>query len=90
MSAWVLNRCQACWNIILSCFNFMITYRPRFEQCRFDALLRCLYLAPKEGDAANVQQYFVYLKSKWLLLKTVYSTTSMDSTFLKDICISLL
>jgi hypothetical protein len=28
MSAWVLNRCQARWSISLSCFNFMITYRP--------------------------------------------------------------
>jgi hypothetical protein len=52
MSARVLNRHQAHWSISLSRFNFMITYRPGFQQSRSDALSRRSYLAPKEGDVA--------------------------------------
>jgi hypothetical protein len=68
----------------------MITYRLGSQQGQSDALSRRPYLAPKEGDATYNQQHFVLLKSEQLLLKIVHITTLMDSTFLKDIHVSLL
>jgi hypothetical protein len=90
MSARVLNQCQARWSISLSRFNFIITYCLGSQQGRSNALSRHSYLAFKEGDAAYDQQHFVLLKPKRLLLKSKHITTSVDSTFLKDIYISLL
>ena len=89
MSAKVLNRRQARWNILLSRFNFIITYRPQIEQIRSDALSRRAYLAPKEGDAAYDQQLSTLLKSEQLQLITTHITTSMDVAFLQDIRVSL-
>jgi hypothetical protein len=88
--AWVLNQFQARWSIPLSHFNFIIMYRPGSQQGRSDALSKRSYLSPKEEDAAYDQQHYVLLKPKQLLLRTMHTTTSMDSTFLMDVCISLL
>jgi hypothetical protein len=71
MSSQVLNRHQAHWSMSLSCFNFMITYRPGSQQGWFDALLRRSYLAPKEGDTIYDQQHLVFLKPERLLLRTL-------------------
>jgi hypothetical protein len=51
MTASVLNRHQARWNMSLSRFDFVITYQPRKQQGLSDALFRWLYLVPKEGEA---------------------------------------
>ena len=55
MSARVLNRREARWNISLSRFDFVITYRPGKQQGLSDALSRRSYLAPraKEADLIN-------------------------------------
>jgi hypothetical protein len=55
MTARVLNRRQARWNMSLSRFNFVITYQPRKQQGLFDALSRQSYLIPKEGEVAYEQ-----------------------------------
>ena len=52
MSARVLNRRQARWNMSLSRFNFSIRYRPGKQHGLSDALSRRSYLVPKEGEAA--------------------------------------
>jgi len=88
MSAKVLNRRQARWNISLSRFNFVITYRSGSKQIRSDALSRRAYLAPKEGDAAYDQQKTTLIKPEQLQLKTVRTTTSVDASFLQDIRVS--
>jgi hypothetical protein len=62
MSAQVLNRRQGCCNLSLSCFNFIITYRPGSQQRRSNTLSRRSYLIPKEGDAAYDQQHSILLK----------------------------
>jgi hypothetical protein len=90
MSTQVLNQRQARWNISLSCFNFIIMYRHRFQQDQSDALSRRSYLASKERDVAYDQQHSVLLKSKQLLLRTIYTTISVDSIFLTNIYINLL
>ena len=89
ISAKVLNRRQARWNISLSCFNFIITYRLGTQQIQSDALSRRAYLAPKEGDAAYDQQRSTLLKPEQLQLRTTHITTSMDVAFLEDIRVSL-
>ena len=55
MSAQVLNQRQACWNISLPHFNFIITYHPTSQHGQFDALSRRSYFIPKEGDATYDQ-----------------------------------
>jgi hypothetical protein len=50
MTVRVLNRCQAWWALSLFQFRFVITYHPRQQQGKPDALSGRLYLAPKEGD----------------------------------------
>ena len=70
-------------------FNFIITYRYRTQQIRFDALSRRAYLAPKEGDAAYDQQWSTLLKPEQLQLRTTHITTSMDVAFFQDIRVSL-
>jgi hypothetical protein len=67
-----------------------MTSLPGSQQGQSDALSRRSYLAPNEGDTTYDQQYSVLLKPKRLLLQTLQTITSMDSTFLKDIRISLL
>jgi hypothetical protein len=89
MSAKVLNRRQARWNISLSRFNFVITYRPGSKQIRSDALSRRAYLAPREGDVAYDQQKTTLIKPEQLQLKIVRTTTSVDASFLQDIRASL-
>ena len=89
MSAKVLNRRQARWSILLSHFNFIITYRPGSQQVHSDALSRRTYLAPREGDAAYDQQQQTMLKLEQLLLQTVRTTTLVDAAFLQDIRVSL-
>jgi hypothetical protein len=68
----------------------MITYRPGSQQGRSDALLRRSYLVSKEREAPYDQQYFDFLRPDRLLLRTLYSITLVDPTFLKDISIILL
>jgi hypothetical protein len=51
----VFNCYQARWNMLLSWFDFVITYRPRKQQGLFDALSRRSYLGPKEGEATYEQ-----------------------------------
>ena len=60
MSARVLNRRQARWNMSLSRFDFIITYRPGKQQRTIRCLSRRSYLALKEGEAAmiNNEQHF--------------------------------
>ena len=82
MSARVLNQRQAHWSISLSRFNFIITYYPSSQQGQSDALSRYSYSAPKEKDLAYNQQYSVVLKPLQLLLRTLHTTTSMDSIIL--------
>jgi hypothetical protein len=63
---------------------------PYSQRGRSDALSRCSYLIPKEGDAIYDQEYSVLLKPERLHLKTLHTTTSKDPAFLKDIRINLL
>ena len=49
MSARVLNSWQARWDMSLSRFDFVITYRQGSLQGKPDALSRRSYLAPKVG-----------------------------------------
>jgi hypothetical protein len=67
----------------------MFMYCPNSQQGQSDALSRHLYLVPTERDTTYNQQHFVLLKLERLLLKTLHTTTLVDPTFLKDICISL-
>jgi hypothetical protein len=62
MAARILNRRQARWNMSLSQFDFVITYRPGKQQGLSNALSRRSYLAPKEGEAAYEQQRTTLLK----------------------------
>jgi hypothetical protein len=56
MTARVLNRRQAHWNMSLSRFDFVITYRPGKQQGLSNALSRRSYLVPKEREVAYEQQ----------------------------------
>jgi len=47
MSSRILNMCQTQWNMLLSQFQFVITYRPKKQQGLFDPLSRRLYVVPK-------------------------------------------
>jgi hypothetical protein len=76
---------QARWNILLSRFNFVITYWPGSQQVCSDTLSRQAYLVPKEGDAVYDQQQAILLKLEQLFLQTIRTTTSVDATFLQDI-----
>jgi hypothetical protein len=40
-----------------------------------------VYLVPKEGDTTYDQQHSVLLKPERILLRTLHTTTLMDSTF---------
>ena len=56
----------------------------------YDHVSRRSYLAPKEREVVYDQQYSVFLKPERLLLRTIHTTTLVDSTFLIDIKVSLL
>jgi hypothetical protein len=69
MTTRVLNCHQARWNMSLSRFNFVITYRLGKQQGLFDVLSRRSSLAPKEGEAAYEQQGTTLLKAEKLGLR---------------------
>ncbi len=85
MSARVLNRRQARWNMSLSRFDFCITYRPGKQQGLSDALSRRSYLAPKEGDAAYDQQRTILLKPEQFHLRATAMSVPVDSSFLDQV-----
>ena len=78
MSFRVLNRHQARWNMSLSRFNFVITYRPEKQQGLSDALSRRSYLAPKAGEAAFDQQCRTLLKPELFRLCATIIPVSID------------
>jgi hypothetical protein len=67
----------------------MITYSPGFQQDQSNALLRHSYLAPKKRNGTYDQQHSILLKPERLLLRTLHTTTSVDSTFSEKIHINL-
>ena len=83
MSVRILNRRQARWNMSLSRFDFVITYRPGKQQGLSDALSRRSYLAPRVGDAAFDQQYTTLLKPEHFQLSA--AITSIDTNFLNEV-----
>jgi hypothetical protein len=68
MTARVLNCRQAYWNMSLSQFDFVITYRPKKQQGLFNALFSRSYLVPREGEVAYEQQQTTLLKAEQLHL----------------------
>jgi hypothetical protein len=85
MTTRVLNCRQVYWNVPLSRFEFIITYRPGKQQGLFDALSRWSYLAPKEGEAAYEQQQTTLLKAEKLRLHTTTMSTLIESSFLDQV-----
>jgi hypothetical protein len=85
MTARVLNRHQAHWNMSLSRFDFVITYRPEKQQGLSDALSRWSYFEPKEGEAAYEQQWTTLLKVEQLRLCATTMSTSVDSSFVDQV-----
>ena len=83
MSARVLNRRQAQWNMSLSRFDFVITYRPGKQQGLSDALSRRSYLAPKAGEAAFDQQCTTLLKPEQF--KICAAVVPFDADFLNQV-----
>ena len=84
MSARVLNRRQARWNMSLSRFDFVITYRPGKQQGLSDALSRRSYLAPKVGEAAFDQQCTTLLKPEHFRIRA--AVVPIDVDFLDQVC----
>jgi hypothetical protein len=83
MSARILNRRQARWNMSLSRFDFVITYRPGKQQGLSDALSRRSYLAPKAGEAAFDQQCTTLLKPEHF--RICAAAVSIDTDFLDQV-----
>jgi hypothetical protein len=85
MTAHVLNRRQAHWNISLSWVDFVITYQPGKQQGLFDALSRRSYLVPKEGKVAYEQQQTILLKNEQLRLYATTKSTPINSLLLDQV-----
>jgi hypothetical protein len=83
MSARVLNRRQARWNMSLSRFDFVINYRPGKQQGLSDALSRRSYLAPKAGEAAFDQQCTTLLKPEQF--RICAAVVPIDADFLSQV-----
>jgi hypothetical protein len=82
MTTRVLNHRQARWNMSLSRFDFVITYRPGKQQGLSDVLSKRSYLVPKEREAAYEQQRTSLLKAEQLCLCAATISTPIDSSFL--------
>lgn len=83
MSAPVLNRCQARWNMSILRFDFVITYQPGKQQGLSNALLRRSYLTPKAGNAAFDQQCTTLLKPKHF--RICATVVPFDADFLDQV-----
>ena len=86
MSARVLNHRQARWNMSLSRFHFVITYRPGRQQGLSNALSRRSYLALKAGEAAFDLQCTTLLSPEQLHLRTIAMVTALDPSFIDQVC----
>lgn len=73
MLAWILNRHKVRWNMSLSRFDFIITYRLGKQQGLSNALSRRSYLMPKAGEAVFDQQCMTMLTLEqfWLCTTTL-------------------
>lgn len=85
MSAHVLNRRQVRWNMSLSRFDFIITYRSGKQQGLSDALSRRSYLISREGEVAYDQQQMALLKPKQFQLGATTMALPVDSLFLDQV-----
>ena len=83
MTSRVLNRRQARWNMSLSRFDFVITYRPGKQQGLSDALSRRSYLVPKVGEAAFEQQRATLLKPEHFRICS--ASVTIDADFLNQV-----
>ena len=83
MTARVLNRRQARWNMSLSRFDFVINYRPGKQQGLSDALSRRSYLAPRAGEAAFDQQCTTMLKPEQF--RIFAAVAPIDADFLNQV-----
>lgn len=86
MSAHVLNRHQARWNMSLSQFDFIITYQLGKQQGLSDALLRRSYFTPKVGEVTFDQQYTTLLKPEQFKICSV--VVAIDDDFLNHVCVA--
>jgi hypothetical protein len=78
----VLNCRQTRWNMSLSCFGFIITYRPGKQQGLLDALSRRSYFAPKQGEAVYDQQQTILQKPEIFCLCAATMSILVDLYFL--------
>ena len=83
MSARVLNCRQARWNMSLSRFDFVVTYRPGKQQGLSDALSRKSYLAPRAGEALFDQQCTTLLKPEQF--KICAAVVPVDADFFNQV-----
>jgi hypothetical protein len=82
MIAYVLNCRQPLWNMSLSWYDFIITYRPKKQQRLSSALSRWSYLVPNEGEAVYEKQRTTLLKVEQLHLCAAIISSLVDSSFL--------
>ena len=78
MTARVLNRRQARWNMSLSRFDFVINYGPAKQQGLSDALSKRSYLAPRAGEATFDQQCMTLLKPEKFRIYGVVAPIDLD------------
>jgi hypothetical protein len=88
ITARILNRRQARWNMSLSLFDIVITYRPIKQQSLSDVLSRRSYPTPKEREVAYEQQQTTLLKAEQLRLRAATMSTPVDSSFLDQVCVA--
>ena len=80
----VLNHRQARWNMSLSRFDFVITYRPRKQQELSDTLPRRSYFVPKIREFAFDQQCTTLLKPEQFKICVV--VVPIDVDFFDQVC----
>ena len=83
MTAKKLNRHQACWSLILACFNFQLHHRPGRSMGKADALSR----RADHGSGAQDNEDMVLLSPEKFAIRALeaISVTGIEQELLRDI-----
>ena len=79
-NARVLTRRQARQAQFLRRFDFLITYHPRVQRGKVDALLKLSYLAPQPREPTFDHQKQVIMGLDWLQLLIVNASKALEAS----------
>jgi len=85
----VLNHHQTHWNILLSCFDFILIYQLQKQQGLSNVLSQKSHVTLREEKTTCNEQRTIFLKFKQFLVLTSIIVVQVESSFFYYVCTTL-